>query len=213
MFAAANGIFFNMGQVCVAGSRIFVQEGIYDKVVAGITAVAQGLGQATGDPFSPTTQHGPQISKTQFERVMSYIESGKSEGATLAVGGSQHGSQGYFIQPTVFTDVTPSMKIVKEEIFGPVATIVKFSSEEEVVELANNTVYGLAAYVFSGDVGRAIRVANQLEAGTLGINTTNGVHIGIPFGGYKQSGIGRELGKQGLEAYTQIKGVFVNLKL
>ncbi|KAG2004229.1 aldehyde dehydrogenase [Coprinopsis cinerea AmutBmut pab1-1] len=207
------GIYSNMGQVCTAGSRIFVQEGIYDKFVESFAAVAKGFGQATGDPFAEGTKHGPQVSQTQFDRVLSYIESGKKEGATAIVGGDKHGDKGYFIQPTIFTGVTKDMKIAREEIFGPVASVFKFKTEEEVIELANDTVYGLAAYVFSENISRGIRVAHALEAGSVAVNSTVPFDVGMPFGGYKQSGIGRELGQYAIDTYTQNKAVHVNIGL
>ncbi|KAL0959105.1 hypothetical protein HGRIS_014402 [Hohenbuehelia grisea] len=208
---ASMGIFFNMGQVCCAGSRIFVQEGIYDKFVPAFTAAAKALAGATGDPFSPTTQHGPQVSQTQFERVMGYIQSGKSDGANVLIGGERYGNDGYFIQPTVFTECKPDMKIIQEEIFGPVAAIIKFKDEAEVIEQANNTVYGLACAVFTENVSKAIRVAHALEAGSAWVNCMLSIHDNVPFGGYKQSGIGRELGEYALETYTQVKSVHVNI--
>ncbi|KAF9463983.1 aldehyde dehydrogenase [Collybia nuda] len=208
---AAHGIFFNMGQVCTAGSRIFVQEGIYDEFLSKFSAIAKGLGAATGDPFTPGTQHGPQVSETQFNRVMGYINSAKAEGATVHVGGERHGQEGYFIQPTIFTETRPDMKIVQEEIFGPVAAVIKFKTEDEVVEAANNTAYGLACNVFSENLSRALRVAHSLEAGTAWVNCAQAGEVCVPFGGYKQSGIGRELGEYALDTYTQVKGVHVNI--
>ncbi|PFH45469.1 hypothetical protein AMATHDRAFT_9185 [Amanita thiersii Skay4041] len=208
---AAMAIFYNMGQVCTAGSRIFVQESIYDKFLAGMTAIANAMGQAAGSPFNETTQHGPQVSKTQFDRVMGYINAGKSEGATLHTGGTQIGTEGFFIQPTIFTDVKPDMKIMREEIFGPVAAITKFKDEAEVIELANDTSYGLASNIFTENVGRAIRVSNAIESGSVWVNCALESDVGVPFGGYKQSGIGRELGQYALDTYTQVKAVHVKL--
>lgn len=210
---AARGIYANMGQVCTAGSRIFVQEGIYDKFLAAFAQASKGLQGATGDPFTATTQHGPQVSQTQFDRIMGYLDSARQDGATIHTGGERHGSEGYFIQPTIVTDCKPDMKIIKEEIFGPVAAIIKFKTEEEVIELANDTNYGLAAAVFTENNSRAIRVAHALEAGTTWINSYNNSEHQIPFGGYKQSGIGRELGEYAIDTYTQVKGVHVNLGL
>ncbi|RDB27442.1 Aldehyde dehydrogenase [Hypsizygus marmoreus] len=210
---AAHGIFFNMGQACTAGSRIFVQETIYDEFLDKFTTIAKYLHAATGDPFTPGIEHGPQVSQTQFERVMGYIESGKSEGATIHIGGARQGSAGYFIQPTIFTDVKPDMKIVNEEIFGPVACVIKFKTEKEVIEAANNTIYGLACNVFSENLGRALRVAHSIEAGTAWVNCSQLPEVALPFGGYKQSGIGRELGQYALDMYTQVKAVHVNLGL
>ncbi|KAF5323284.1 hypothetical protein D9619_013499 [Psilocybe cf. subviscida] len=209
---ASMGVFANMGQACTAGSRIFVQEGIYDKFLPKFQATAQDLHTSTGDPFSAGTKHGPQVSQIQFDRVMGYIESGKSEGASVLVGGARHGSEGFFIQPTIFTNVTHSMKIMQEEIFGPVCSIIKFKTEEEVIELANNTTYGLGCNIFTENLSRALRVAHSLEAGSAWVNQAQSAEIGVPFGGYKQSGIGRELGEYALDTYTQVKGVHVNLE-
>ncbi|KAF8208981.1 aldehyde dehydrogenase [Mycena galopus ATCC 62051] len=210
---ATHAIFGNMGQSCVAGSRIFVQEGIYDQFIAQFAAAAKSLGQATGDPFAATTRHGPQVSKVQFQRIMGYIASGKESGATVHTGGERYGTEGYFIEPTIFTDVTPEMKIVKEEIFGPVAAVLKFKTEEEVIEAANATDYGLSACVFSENVGRAIRVAHAFESGSTFINSAQLIESSIPFGGYKASGMGRELGEYALDTYTQVKAVHVNIGL
>ncbi|KAF9043170.1 aldehyde dehydrogenase [Panaeolus papilionaceus] len=210
---AAAGIYFNMGQACTAGSRIFVQEGIYDEFLAKFTGVTQYLTQNTGDPFTGGTEHGPQVSQLQFDRVMGYIESGKSEGAKVLIGGERHGDTGYFIKPTVFTDCTPEMKIIKEEIFGPVCAVMKFKTEEEVVEVANDTTYGLGCNVFSLNINRAIRVAHALEAGSAWVNCAQATELQVPFGGYKQSGIGRELGEYAIDTYTQVKGVHVNIGL
>ncbi|KAF7297870.1 Aldehyde dehydrogenase [Mycena chlorophos] len=204
-------MYANMGQSCIAGSRIFVQEGIYDKFVAGYTAAIQAFANATGDPFSPGTKHGPQVSQTQFDRIMGYIDAGKADGAKVHVGGERHGNEGFFIQPTIFTEVKAEMKIAKEEIFGPVTAIMKFKTEEEVIEKANDTVYGLACYVYSDNVKRALRVAHALEAGSAFVNTGQTTDPAIPFGGYKQSGIGREHGEYAIATYTQVKGVHVNL--
>ncbi|KAL4256090.1 aldehyde dehydrogenase family protein [Pleurotus pulmonarius] len=210
---AAFGIFSNMGQVCAAGSRIFVQEGIYDAFMKAFTAAARGLGDSIGDPFNPKSNHGPQVSQTQLDRVMGYIEAGKTEGATVAVGGDKHGNEGYYVQPTIFTDCKPSMKIVQEEIFGPVAVVIKFKTEEEVIELANDTVYGLACAVFTENGGRATRVTNALEAGIAYINCINTWAPSLPFSAFKQSGGGTELGEYAISTYTRVKGVHVNLGL
>jgi len=208
---ASFGIFFNMGQSCTAGSRIFVQEGIYDQFLSTFTAIAAELGKKTGDPFKEGIEHGPQVSKVQFDRVMGYINSGKSAGATVHHGGERHGDEGFFIKPTIFTNVQPDMKIVQEEIFGPVAAVIKFKDEAEVVEMANNTTYGLAAHIFTENVSRAIRMAHAVEAGTTWVNCAQTVEAGVPFGGYKQSGIGRELGQYALDTYTQVKAVHINI--
>ncbi|KAF5346462.1 hypothetical protein D9756_010076 [Leucocoprinus leucothites] len=208
---ASMGIFFNMGQVCVAGSRIYVQEGIYDKFLPGFSQAAEYLTKSTGNPFEPATRHGPQVSQVQFDRVMGYIESGKAEGAKIHMGGERHGELGYFIKPTIFVDAKPNMKIMQEEIFGPVCSIVKFKTEEEVTEWANDTSYGLSANILTENVSRAIRMANNLEAGSVFVNSAHDMDIGVPFGGYKQSGIGREAGEYALETYTQVKAVHINI--
>jgi aldehyde dehydrogenase (NAD+) len=208
---AALGAFANAGQICIAGSRIFVHENIYDKFLAAITGIAQHFGASAGDPFAESTMHTPLVSKTQFDRVMGYLQSGKEEGATVHIGGEQIGKDGYFVHPTVFTNVKPDMKIMREEIFGPVTAITKFKEEAEVIEMANNTLYGLSATIFTDNSARAHRVAHAIEAGTLWVNTTLDYHNGVPFGGYKLSGIGRELGQYALDTYTQVKSVHVRL--
>ncbi|QRW19790.1 aldehyde dehydrogenase family protein [Rhizoctonia solani] len=206
---AAFGIFFNHGQCCCAGSRVFVQSGVYDRFVELFTAHVQKL--KVGDPFKSETFQGPQVSQIQFDRIMGYIESGKSQGATVAIGGERIGSEGYFIQPTVFTDVKPDMKIIQEEIFGPVVAIAKFEDEADIIRQANDSIYGLAAAVFSRDISRALNVAHKLHAGTVWVNCYNKLNNQMPFGGFKQSGIGRELGEYALSNYTNIKAVHVNL--
>ncbi|KAJ7266416.1 aldehyde dehydrogenase [Mycena haematopus] len=206
---ATHAMYGNMGQACVAGSRIFVQEGIYPQFIERFTAMVKGLTEATGDPFEASTNHGPQVSK----RIMGYIASGKESGATVHIGGDRHGTEGYFIQPTIFTNCTPDMKIVREEIFGPVAAIMTFKTEEEVIEAANATEYGLSACVFSENIGRAIRVAHAFESGSTFVNSAQLTECSIPFGGYKASGIGREHGEYALATYTQVKAVHVNLGL
>ncbi|KAG1736643.1 aldehyde dehydrogenase domain-containing protein [Suillus paluster] len=206
---AAFGIFWNHGQTCCAGSRIFVQEGIYDEFLKRFTEKTRSL--KVGDPFAPDTFQGPQVSEVQFNRIMSYIESGKQAGAKVEVGGERIGTEGYFIKPTIFTNVDPSMKIVQEEIFGPVGVVIKFKDEEDVIKQANDTVYGLAAAVFTQNLNRAINTAHKLKAGTAWINCVNSLHSNVPFGGFKQSGIGRELGEYALNNYTAVKAVHVNL--
>ncbi|KAL4886691.1 aldehyde dehydrogenase domain-containing protein [Aspergillus karnatakaensis] len=203
------GIFFNHGQCCCAGSRILVQEGIYDKFVARLKERAAQ--NKVGNPFEQDTFQGPQVSQLQFDRIMEYINHGKQAGATVAVGGDRHGKEGYFIQPTVFTDVTTDMKIAQEEIFGPVVTVQKFKDEAEAIKIGNSTDYGLAAGVHTKNVNTAIRVSNALRAGTVWINNYNLISYQAPFGGFKQSGIGRELGSYALENYTQIKTVHYRL--
>lgn len=208
---AAGGIFMHSGQVCAAGSRIFVQEGIYDKFVEIFKGAAQSFKR--GDGFDPSVNQGPLVSQTQLERVLGYIEAGKQEGAKLQVGGAKAGAEGYFVEPTIFTDVKADMKIVREEIFGPVAVIVKFKTEEEVIQLANDTVYGLSSNVFSQNINRALRVAHALEAGSAYINQAAVPDFQVSFGGVKQSGFGKDMGEYALESYTQVKAVHVNLGL
>jgi aldehyde dehydrogenase (NAD+) len=203
------GIYYNHGQCCCAGSRIYVQEDIYDKFVEAFKARAAK--NVVGDPFASDTFQGPQVSQVQYDRIMNYIQAGKDEGATVEIGGERHGDKGYFIQPTIFSNVRPEMKIMQEEIFGPVCSIAKFKDEAEVVGLANDSTYGLAAAVHTKDISTAIRVSNALRAGTVWVNCYNLLHHQLPFGGYKESGIGRELGEAALANYTQNKSVAIRL--
>lgn len=203
------GIYYNHGQCCCAGSRIYVQSGIYDKFIAAFKKRAQE--NKVGDPFDENTFQGPQVSQLQYDRIMGYIEEGKKEGATLELGGGRHGDKGYFIQPTIFSNVSQNAKIMQEEIFGPVCAIAKFETEEEVLKLGNDSVYGLAAAVHTQDINTAIRVSNALHAGTVWVNCYNLLHHQLPFGGYKSSGIGRELGEAALANYTQNKSVAIRL--
>jgi len=208
------GIMSNQGQICTATSRILVQEGIYDRFISGFKAHVKEV-SVVGDPFEESTFQGPQVTKAQYERVLGYIKSGKEEGATLASGGEQFTNvgkgKGFFITPTVFTDVKPGMKIYREEIFGPFVVIATFKTEEEALELANDTTYGLGSAVFTQDITRAHRVAKRIEAGMVWINSSNDSDFRIPFGGVKQSGIGRELGEAGLAGYCNVKAVHVNM--
>ncbi len=203
------GLFFNHGQCCCAGSRVFVEEKIYDQFVEKSGARARK--RTVGDPFDPNTEQGPQVDEAQFDKVMGYIESGRQEGAKLVCGGDRVGDRGYFIQPTVFADVNDDMKIAREEIFGPVMSIIPFNSVDEVVERANRTTYGLAAAVWTRDIQKAHAIANSVRAGTVWVNCYNILDTRAPFGGFKQSGIGRELGEYGLQQYTEIKTVTVKL--
>ncbi|ATY58477.1 aldehyde dehydrogenase [Cordyceps militaris] len=203
------GIYFNHGQCCCAGSRIFVQEGIYDKFLEAFKKRAAA--NAVGDPFDSKTFQGPQVSQLQYDRIMSYIKSGKEEGATVEIGGERHGDKGYFIKPTIFSNVRSDMKIMQEEIFGPVCSISKFSTEEEAIKLGNETTYGLAAAVHTKDLNTSIRVSNALKAGTVWVNCYNMINFQVPFGGFKESGIGRELGEAALDNYLQTKSVAVRL--
>jgi len=203
------GIYYNHGQCCCAGTRIFVQEGIYDKFLAAFKKRAEQ--NKVGDPFHPETFQGPQVSQLQFDRIMGYIKAGKEEGATVETGGARHGDKGYFIQPTIFSNVRPDMKIMQEEIFGPVCAIAKFKDEAEVIKLGNDTTYGLASAVHTTNLNTAIRVSNALKAGTVWVNCYNLISYQVPFGGFKESGIGRELGEAALANYTQNKSVAIRL--
>jgi aldehyde dehydrogenase (NAD+) len=206
---ASHGIFFNHGQACTAGSRIFVQEGIYDQFLEAFTKKAQSI--RIGDPFGTEVDQGPQVSEAQYDRIMGYIKSGKEQGATVHTGGERHGSEGYFITPTIFTQTKPDMKIVQEEIFGPVGVVIKFKDQADVIAQANDTVYGLAAAVFTKNINLAIETAHRLKAGTVWVNCINHANHAVPFGGYKQSGIGRELGEYALANYTNVKAMHINL--
>ncbi len=203
------GLFFNHGQCCCAGSRVFVEEKIYDKFVEKSGERARK--RTVGDPFDPKTEQGPQVDAAQFDKVMGYIDSGRKEGAKLVCGGERVGDRGYFIQPTVFADVQDDMKIAKEEIFGPVMSIIPFKSVDEVITRANRTEYGLAAAVWTRDIQKALSISNSVRAGTVWVNCYNVLDTRAPFGGFKQSGIGRELGEYGLQQYTEIKTVTVKL--
>ena len=203
------GLFFNQGQCCTAGSRLFVEDKCYDEFVE--RSVARAKTRTVGDPFDPEIEQGPQIDQIQMDKILGYIESGKSEGALLETGGSRVGDRGYFVEPTVFTNVRDDMKIAQEEIFGPVMSIMKFSDLDEVVQRANDTKYGLAAAVWTRDIGKAHAVAHSVRAGTVWVNCYDVFDAGAAFGGFKQSGIGRELGEYGLQHYSEIKTVTISL--
>jgi len=203
--ASTGAIFFNHGQCCCAGSRLFVHEDIYDKFIAKFTEVAKSW--AVGNPLEKGVVHGPLVDELQYNRVLGYMEKGKQEGATVACGGGKVDRPGYFVQPTLFTNVNDNMTIAKEEIFGPVVVAMKFKTVEEVIERANNTAYGLAASLFTKDLKTAYKVQSALRAGTVWVNTHNTFFSNAPFGGFGESGIGRELGKYGLTEYTQVKTI------
>jgi aldehyde dehydrogenase (NAD+) len=202
-------LFFNQGQCCCAGSRVFVEEKVYDEFVSRSTERAKR--RVVGNPLDKKTEQGPQVDKDQFEKVLSYVESGKKEGAKLQCGGERIGEHGYFVAPTVFADVKDDMKIAQEEIFGPVMSILKFKDMDELVDRANKTIYGLAAAVWTRDIGKAHHVANNVRAGTVWVNCFDVFDAAAPFGGFKQSGLGRELGEYGLQQYSEIKTVTVKL--
>jgi aldehyde dehydrogenase (NAD+) len=203
------GLFSNQGQICCAGSRVFVEGKIYDKFVE--KSIVRARQRIVGDPSDPKTEQGPQVDQAQFERVMGYIESGRTEGATLACGGKRVGDRGFFIEPTVFADVQDDMKIAREEIFGPVMSVIPFSNLAEVISRANRTIYGLAAGVWTRDIKKAHAIANGVRAGTVWVNCYNILDTRAPFGGFKQSGTGRELGEYGLQQYAEVKTVIVRL--
>ncbi|TVY70433.1 putative aldehyde dehydrogenase-like protein [Fusarium oxysporum f. sp. cubense] len=207
------GIMANQGQICTATSRLFIHDSIYEKFVDLFVEEVKKA-SIVGDPYAAGTFQGPQVTKTQYDRVLSYVEEGKREGATLRYGGNPYkgvNGKGFFIEPAVFTDVKDNMKIYREEVFGPLAAISSFSTEDEVMQRANDTFYGLGAAIFTENITRAHAVAKRIEAGMVWVNSSNDSDFRIPFGGVKQSGIGRELGESGILAYTTVKAVHVNL--
>ncbi len=206
---ASNGVFYNKGEVCTAGSRLFLEEPLHDTFLDRLQAHATKLPQ--GDPFDPKTRLGPQVSQAQMERVLSYVDKGKTEGARLVCGGSRAPGKGYFVRPTIFDDVRGDMTIAREEIFGPVLSVIRFKDLEDVVRAANDTRYGLAAAVWTRDIKKAHRAARLLQAGTVWVNTYGLYDSAMPFGGYKMSGFGRELGRHGMMEYTQTKSVWIDL--
>ena len=206
---AANAIFFNQGEACEAGSRLFVQSKVYDRVIEGVADIAAAL--QVGDSLDANTQIGPMVSQTQLDTVLGYLDSGRQEGARAAVGGGRRGGSGYFVEPTVLVDTTPTMRVVTEEIFGPVVTAMRFDDVDDVLRAANQTQYGLAAGVWTSDVHKAHRVAAGFKAGTVWVNCYHVLDPALPFGGYKQSGWGREHGSEVLASYTETKTVIVKM--
>lgn len=208
---AHNGIFYGKGEVCAAGSRLLVERSVHDQVVEELAARARKL--VPGDPFDKDTRLGPVVSKKQQEIVLRYIEVGKKEAKLIAGGNpAKVNGKGYYVEATIFDEARPGMKIVEEEIFGPVLAVLTFDDLEEAIELANRTMYGLAAGIWTKDIKKAHRVAQEIKAGTVWINTYNFYDAAAPFGGYKQSGFGRELGREALDAYTEVKTVWVGLR-
>ena len=203
------GLYFNQGQCCCAGSRLFVQEDIHDEFVAKLVAMNQS--RVVGDPFDKATEQGPQVDQAQFDKILKYIDIGRKEGAQCLTGGARHGEQGYFIEPTLFDGVTDDMQIATDEIFGPVMSILTFKDTEDLIHRANNTFYGLAAAVWSRDIGKAHLLADRVRAGTVWVNCYDVFDAAAPFGGFKMSGIGRELGEEGLKNYLETKTVTVAL--
>ncbi|KAJ4337979.1 mitochondrial aldehyde dehydrogenase [Didymella glomerata] len=204
------GIMSNQGQICTATSRILVQESIFDDFVEKFRKQIAEV-SVIGDQWSESTFQGPQVTKQQYERILSYVDIGKQEGAKLVEGGEAQSGDGYYIKPTVFTGVSSNMRIYREEVFGPFVVIATFKTEDEAIEMANDTIYGLGASVFTKDLERAHRVSSEIDAGMVWVNSSQDCDYRIPFGGVKQSGVGRELGEAGLEAYSQVKAVHINM--
>ena len=206
---AAHAIFFNHGQCCVAGSRLYVQQGRFDEVVDGVAQIAKSIKMGPG--IEPDTQMGPLVSEEQLRLVTGYMESGEAEGATALAGGGRYGNRGYFVEPTVLTNTRPDMKVVREEIFGPVLVAAPFSDLDEIAAVANDSEFGLGAGIWTQDIRKAHAMAKKLRAGTVWINCYNVFDAALPFGGYKQSGWGREMGHEALNAYTEVKAVTTQL--
>ncbi|MGA6959142.1 MAG: aldehyde dehydrogenase family protein, partial [Candidatus Acidiferrales bacterium] len=202
---AASAIFFNQGQCCCAGSRLYVEKKLFDKVVDGVAQNAAKIRVRPG--FDPESDLGPLVSQEQLDRVCGYLDAGAREGAKAVTGGSREGTKGYFVKPTVLINTNEKMKVVQEEIFGPVVTAIPFSDTNEIAAKANDTIYGLAAGIWTRDIKKAQNLASKLKAGTVWINCYNVFDAALPFGGYKQSGWGREMGHEVLEHYTEVKSI------
>jgi aldehyde dehydrogenase (NAD+) len=209
VIGAHAGLYFNHGQCCTAGSRLFLEDSIHDKVVEKLAE--RNRSYRVGNPFDLHTDQGPQVDKAQFDKIMHYIDQGRSEGAQCVTGGHRLGDRGYYVAPTLFTDVTDDMSIARDEIFGPVLSVLRFSDVDDLIRRANDTFYGLAAGVWTRDIKKAHHAASKIRAGTVWVNCYQAFDVAAPFGGFKMSGIGRELGEQGLDAYTETKTVMVNL--
>ncbi len=201
------GLYFNQGQCCCAGSRVYVDEKIHDRFVERVAELNKK--RRLGNPLDTSTEQGPQVDQAQFDKILKYVEIGKKEGARVVSGGKRFGDRGYFVEPTLFDNVTDEMAIAKDEIFGPVMSVLKFKGTDEIVDRANKSFYGLAAAVWTKDVGRAHDFAKRIKAGTVWVNCYNVFDAGAPFGGFKMSGMGRELGEEGLRSYTETKTVTV----
>ncbi|MFN2530464.1 MAG: betaine-aldehyde dehydrogenase [Pyrinomonadaceae bacterium] len=211
---AMMGIFYNQGQVCCAGSRLFVEEKIKDEFLSSLKRSAENI--AVGDPMDKATQMGPQVSREQLDRIKGYVDIARQEGATVVAGGESPNlpaanERGFFFSPTIFADVDNRMRVAQEEIFGPVVSVITFKDEDDLIKQANDTIYGLSAGIWTRDITRAHRFAKEIKAGVIWINTYNMFNAASPFGGYKQSGYGREMGRHALELYTQVKSVWVDL--
>jgi len=206
---AMRGIFFNQGEVCCAGSRLFLEERIHDEFLSKLKTRVEKM--VVGNPLDPQTQMGAQVSEEQFRKILGYVEMGKKEGAKVVTGGSPAQATGYFVKPTILEGVNNDMTVAREEIFGPVVCAIPFKNHDHLVHQANDTVYGLSAGIWTRDIGKAHRLAKEIKAGTIWVNCYNCFDAASPFGGFKQSGFGRELGKYALELYTQVKSVWVSL--
>ena len=203
---AVDAVFANAGQDCCARSRVIVERSIYPALVEAMAAAAESM--KLGDPLDPATEMGPLVSAAQRDRTEEYVQVGKSEGARLVCGGARPGRDGFFLSPAIFADARPRMRIVDEEIFGPVVTVMPFDTEEEAITLANDSIYGLSGSLWTNDLKRGLRVARAIRTGVLSVNSSSSVHLQAPFGGYRQSGLGRELGMHAMDHYSEVKNIY-----